>query len=879
MSVASRFGDEGFVVTLASGRIAMVALMVCLLGLVAVSARAQIEGGETDSSSGSAEPGDDPGDAESHDPWAGAEEMVVTGTSTAGLIADITTSAIAFDSSELVDIGAQDVSDLARFTPSLEINTTSATTPTFFIRGVGLNDANSNAAGAVAIYVDDVPINAPAIQLAGLFDTAGVEVLRGPQAFIDARNASGGMINTVSRKPDGEFSAFLRSDFGNFGYYDIEGAIGVPVYRDVVSARFAFRRTYRDELMENGCGGLVQPDLGNPPMACNEGSLLGGAVPAGLPDEVNDLDRWGTRSQIRVAPPDAPGEMEWLLNFHTSRIDQYSPVGQTIGTASGRPLTGSRYIDPAIDDLYFRFLAEELDRTPRPSASEATASARFRTIEKVSEDISLARPFENDYDLVGDETLTQLGGFIRGDMKFGGVTIKTITGIEQHDRERDSDFDFSSNPSVHVLRNDDAIQYSQNLGFETELERVPVSLEGGGYLLVENLDAEADFLLQTNRLNRREISQSYSQDLYSFGLFGSFEWQILEDLTLEAGVRINWEQKDFEIGVQRSFFGRPPDPTVPAELTRTWSAPTGGVNFVWQMTEEIHAFWKYTRGWKSGHINASVLEIQGVDRVTSNPTIAQPEDIDAVEFGFGGLFLGGRLDLKVSSFYYKYTNYQVFLIESQVGSPPQLEIINANDARIYGVESDLKVEPLRDLEFVPVGLSGLTLKANFAWLESEFLDFSDIRTAFLPADPPEVNIGSFVVDFTGNRLPNTPQFKVSATIEWAFDLGRLGVLTPRYDVSWTDDVFFDPSEGRGTPQFGSMELLPKFAVGQRAYALHDLRVTYTNVSGHLSVSGWVRNLTNEVYKRNVLDLSTAFRQINAFIGDPRTYGLSASLKF
>ena len=172
----------------------------------------------------------------SEDPWAGVEEMLVTGSSTGALLSDTATSAIAFDAGELEDIGAQDVSDLARFTPGLEIPTSSATTPTFFIRGVGLNDQNANAAGAIAIYVDGVPINAPAIQLASLYDIENVEVLRGPQGYTDARNASGGLINTVTRKPDGEVDpGQLRTEFGNYGYQDVEGAVGFPILGDTLS--------------------------------------------------------------------------------------------------------------------------------------------------------------------------------------------------------------------------------------------------------------------------------------------------------------------------------------------------------------------------------------------------------------------------------------------------------------------------------------------------------------------------------------------------------------------------------------------------------------------------------------------------------------------
>jgi hypothetical protein len=86
-----------------------------------------------------------------------------------------------FNAADLEALGAQSIEDLASFTPNLEIVTAGSTTPTFFIRGVGLNDFNPNSSGAVAIYQDDVPLNSPALQLGTLFDMERVNVLKGPQ--------------------------------------------------------------------------------------------------------------------------------------------------------------------------------------------------------------------------------------------------------------------------------------------------------------------------------------------------------------------------------------------------------------------------------------------------------------------------------------------------------------------------------------------------------------------------------------------------------------------------------------------------------------------------------------------------------------------------
>ncbi len=95
---------------------------------------------------------------------SGIEEIVVLGAESESA-SDFETadSVTGFGAEDLAALGAQDIGDLAEFTPNLEIVTSGSTTPTFFIRGVGLHDFNSTSTGAVAIYQDDVPISAGAL--------------------------------------------------------------------------------------------------------------------------------------------------------------------------------------------------------------------------------------------------------------------------------------------------------------------------------------------------------------------------------------------------------------------------------------------------------------------------------------------------------------------------------------------------------------------------------------------------------------------------------------------------------------------------------------------------------------------------------------------
>ena len=135
------------------------------------------------------------------------------------------------------------------------------------------------------------------------------------------------------------------------------------------------------------------------------------------------------------------------------------------------------------------------------------------------------------------------------------------------------------------------------------------------------------------------------------------------------------------------------------------------------------------------------------------------------------------------------------------------------------------------------------------------------------------------VDYAGNQLINSPKLKVSGALEYPLELGRYGALLPRYDFAWTDDIFFDPTEGRGSPNSQNELFLPEYATGQKAYWLHNIRVGYRTEDGKLEIAGWVRNLTDEVYKTYGFDASSFAKVVINYVGEPRTYGLDFIVHF
>src|SRR5262245_17454824 len=388
-------------------------------------------------------------------PPSDVEVIRIKGRAVSGIQTEVPASVTQFNAADLQALGTQNVSDLAKVTPNVEIKTTGATAPTFFIRGVGLSDFSANASGAVAIYRDDVAINAPAIQLTPLFDLENVEVLRGPQSAGSGRNASAGAIKLYSRKPTGDLSAELRSSFGNYDFKDFEGAIEAPLAEEMLATRLAFRWTERGPIAANRCANKAGVDTTDISV-CGEG--FGTLIPSGLEEKVNNLGNWAARGQLRFQPPEL--DMDWLLNLHGTKVDQLSTLGQAMGVetvAMASPilslgwLTFGAYQEP---DNREELIA--LGGSPEGGVPADQNRAASRQLAKnLARDLDL-HPFKGDYDRTGKTTLDTWGSSLRGDWTLGPVTLTSISDYEHYDRFRDADQDFTPQVLFEQIAEDDA---------------------------------------------------------------------------------------------------------------------------------------------------------------------------------------------------------------------------------------------------------------------------------------------------------------------------------------------------------------------------------------------------------------------------------------
>ena len=67
-------------------------------------------------------------------------------------------------------------------------------------------------------------------------------------------------------------------------------------------------------------------------------------------------------------------------------------------------------------------------------------------------------------------------------------------------------------------------------------------------------------------------------------------------------------------------------------------------------------------------------------------------------------------------------------------------------------------------------------------------------------------------------------------MEYVYPLGadgQGGTITPRWDFAFKDDVFFDPTNGVGVDP---RKEFPRYALGQPAYWVHNLRLGWRSPS-------------------------------------------------
>jgi iron complex outermembrane recepter protein len=165
------------------------------------------------------------------------EEVVVTAQKRSEKLQDVPLAVTALTGDELTDAGVTKFLDLGQVVPTLSIG--NAVGFSFvYLRGVGSTAIGPGIELPISFYLDGVYYASTVSPT--FYDFANidrVEVLKGPQGTLFGRNATGGLIQIITRDPTQQFQAQGEVTYGNYqtltGKFYLSGGISENLAADL----------------------------------------------------------------------------------------------------------------------------------------------------------------------------------------------------------------------------------------------------------------------------------------------------------------------------------------------------------------------------------------------------------------------------------------------------------------------------------------------------------------------------------------------------------------------------------------------------------------------------------------------------------------------
>ncbi len=182
---------------------------------------------------------------------SGVEDIIVTAQRQAQSLQDVPIAVSAFSAEALTEKQINNASQLQLSLPNITFTKGNFTGSSFTIRGIGDLCVGGTCDSATGIATNDMPLFGTRIFETEYFDLERVEVLRGPQGTLFGRNATSGVVNFVTAKPDASgFKASGEGSYGNFNEIRLQGMVNVPL-GDTMAIRVAGFYLTRDGYTEN----------------------------------------------------------------------------------------------------------------------------------------------------------------------------------------------------------------------------------------------------------------------------------------------------------------------------------------------------------------------------------------------------------------------------------------------------------------------------------------------------------------------------------------------------------------------------------------------------------------------------------------------------
>lgn len=183
----------------------------------------------------------------------GIEEIVVTAQQRSESLQRAAISVTALSSDTLQKSGVNDVTALTNLVPSFRASNSNGPYQQFSLRGISNFTTNSLQDNGIVINISGVPLARPTGANGLFYDIERIEVLKGPQGILYGRNATGGVVNIIPKKPGEVLAGDFSVSAGNFNLVTLNGGIDIPL-SDTLTTRAAVQVVRRDGYYDDGTG-------------------------------------------------------------------------------------------------------------------------------------------------------------------------------------------------------------------------------------------------------------------------------------------------------------------------------------------------------------------------------------------------------------------------------------------------------------------------------------------------------------------------------------------------------------------------------------------------------------------------------------------------
>ncbi len=191
--------------------------------------------------------------AQDRAPAASADTIVVTAQRRSESIQDVPIAITAVGAQQLKEQNVQGVEDYFAMAPNVAFQSNgSRDRKDLSIRGISnqLNPYADVRQSSYAFYIDEFSV-AAGTSNPQIVDLERIEVLRGPQGTYFGRNAVGGAINVVTKKPVHQFEGELEVGYSSFDTKRAQGVLNVPIIDGLLAVRASGQYEKSDGFIKN----------------------------------------------------------------------------------------------------------------------------------------------------------------------------------------------------------------------------------------------------------------------------------------------------------------------------------------------------------------------------------------------------------------------------------------------------------------------------------------------------------------------------------------------------------------------------------------------------------------------------------------------------